>query len=51
MKTQYDNSGVLFDLEISENLDIITDREKLANIIINLLSNALKACKKETQFY
>ena len=26
MKTQYDNSGVLFDLEISENLDIITDR-------------------------
>lgn len=46
MKTQYDNSGVLFDLEISENLDIITDREKLANIIINLLSNALKACKK-----
>lgn len=46
MKTQYDKSGVSFDIEISENIDINTDKEKLANIIINLLSNALKACKK-----
>lgn len=45
MKTQYDKAGVLFDMEISEDLDIHTDKEKLANIIINLLSNALKACQ------
>ena len=46
MKTQFDNANVILNMEISEDLDIKTDKEKLSNILLNLLSNALKACQE-----
>lgn len=44
MKAQFDNAKVNLELEIGEELIIETDKEKLTHILLNLLSNALRAC-------
>ena len=46
VKPQADNHGVVITADIEDNLSCLYDEEKIQQILINLLTNAIKFCPK-----